>query len=66
MAGRGYHDRDGSLIEPIAALHPEVVRALRARSGMERELRLAHETWEMVRDRLVAFLAEKASVLVPR
>jgi hypothetical protein len=46
------------LIEPIAALHPEVVRALRARSGMER-LRLAHETWEMVRDRLAAFLADR-------
>jgi hypothetical protein len=46
------------LIEPSAALHPEVVRALRARSGMER-LRLAHETWEMVRDRLAAFLADR-------
>ena len=34
----------------IEAVHPEVARALRARSGMER-LRLGHETWELVRDR---------------
>ncbi|HEU5320091.1 MAG TPA: hypothetical protein VFX28_04765, partial [Methylomirabilota bacterium] len=33
-----------------------VARALRAKSGMER-LRLAHETWELVRDRLTAYLA---------
>jgi hypothetical protein len=47
-----------STIEAIAGVHPEVARALRARSGMER-LRLAHETWEMVRDRLAAFLAAR-------
>jgi hypothetical protein len=43
-------------IERIEAVHPEVARALRARSGMER-LRLAHEEWEMVRDRLTLYLA---------
>jgi hypothetical protein len=42
-------------IERVEAVHPEVARALRARSGMER-LRLAHETWENVRDRLAAYL----------
>ncbi len=36
-------------------LHPAVVRILRAKSGMER-LRLAHEAWELARDRLTAFL----------
>lgn len=35
--------------------HPEVVKVLRAKSGMER-LRLAHEAWELARDRLTAFL----------
>ena len=43
-------------IERIEPVHPEVARALRAKSGMER-LRLAHETWELVRDRLAAYLA---------
>ncbi len=45
-------------IERVEAVHPEVARALRARSGMER-LRLAHETWEMVRDRLALYLAAR-------
>ena len=36
--------RAGSMLERVEAVHPEVARALRARSGMER-LRLAHETW---------------------
>jgi hypothetical protein len=45
-------------IEPIPAVCPEVARALRATSGMER-LRMAHETWEMVRDRLTVFLAAR-------
>ena len=40
----------------IEAVHPEVARALRAMSGMER-LRLAHETWELARERLGAYLA---------
>ncbi len=35
--------------------HPEVVKVLRAKSGMER-LRLAHEAWELARDRLTAFV----------
>ena len=43
-------------IERIEAVHPEVARALRAHSGMER-LRLAHEEWEMTRDRLALYLA---------
>lgn len=39
----------------VERLHPEVVRVLRGKSGMER-LRLAHEAWELARDRLTAFL----------
>jgi len=42
-------------MQQIEAVHPEVARALRAISGMER-LRLAHETWELTRDRLAAYL----------
>lgn len=45
-------------IAPVDAVHPDVARALRARSGMER-LRLAHETWELVRERLAAYLAAR-------
>jgi hypothetical protein len=37
-------------------LDPSVVRILRDKSGMER-LRLAHEAWELARDRLAAFVA---------
>lgn len=40
----------------IEAVHPDVARALRAMTGMER-LRLAHETWELTRHRLAAYLA---------
>jgi hypothetical protein len=36
-------------------LDPSVVRILRDKSGMER-LRLAHEAWELARDRLAAFV----------
>ena len=43
-------------IERIEALHPEVARALRARSGMER-LRVAHDEWELTRDRIALYLA---------
>lgn len=39
----------------VERLHPEVARVLRGKSGMER-LRLAHEAWELARDRLTAFL----------
>jgi hypothetical protein len=42
----------------IEAVHPEVARALRAMSGAER-LRLAHETWELTRQRLTAYLAAR-------
>jgi hypothetical protein len=35
-------------------LDPEVVRILRRMSGMER-LRIAHQAWELARDRLTAF-----------
>jgi hypothetical protein len=45
-----------SVVPEVEVMHPEVVRALRAMSGMER-LRLAHEAWEMARDRLTAYLA---------
>jgi len=47
-----------ALIGRVEAVHPEIARVLRARSGMER-LRLAHETWEIVRDRLAAYLAAR-------
>ena len=46
------------MLERVEAVHPEVARMLRARSGMER-LRLAHETWELVRDRLALYLAAR-------
>ena len=39
----------------IETVHPEVARALRAKSGAER-LRLAHEAWELAHARLIAFL----------
>ena len=42
----------------IEAVDPAVARALRAMSGMER-LRLGHETWELTRDRLAAYLAHR-------
>lgn len=46
---------DGAPSDRIEAVDPEVARALRAMSGMER-LRLAHETWEVTRARLAAYL----------
>jgi hypothetical protein len=42
----------------IDHLDPEVARILRGKSGMER-LRLAHEAWELARDRLAAFVHAK-------
>jgi hypothetical protein len=39
-------------------LDPEVVKILRGKSGMER-LRLAHEAWELARDRLTAFFRSR-------
>lgn len=46
------------MIDRFEAVHPDVARALRAKSGMER-LRLAHETWELTRQRLAAYLAAR-------
>ena len=43
-------------LERLEAVHPRIAEALRRKSGMER-LRLAHESWELARDRLTAFLA---------
>jgi hypothetical protein len=45
-------NRDVSRTDMIDA---QVAAILRAKSGMER-LRLAHEMWELTRDRLTAFL----------
>jgi hypothetical protein len=42
----------------IERLDAEVVKILRGKSGMER-LRLAHEAWELARDRLTAFVRAK-------
>ena len=39
----------------IERLDPLVARILRDKSGMER-LRLAHEAWELARDRLTEFI----------
>ncbi len=44
----------------IERLDPEVARILRAKSGIER-LRLAHEAWELTRDRLTEFFRAKHS-----
>jgi hypothetical protein len=40
----------------LEVVHPRVATALRAKSGAER-LRLAHESWELARERLGVFLA---------
>ena len=50
-------DRPADLTR-IEPLDPTVARILRARSGMER-LRLAHEAWELARERLGAFCAAR-------
>ena len=42
----------------IEVVDEEVARVLRAKSGMER-LRLAHETWELARERLIAFVGSR-------
>ena len=39
----------------IEVLDPEVARVLRSKSGMER-LRIAHEAWELARERLMVFM----------
>jgi hypothetical protein len=51
-------DRRAVVASRIERLDPEVARILRGKSGMER-LRLAHEAWELTRDRLTAFLAAR-------
>ena len=42
----------------IEVVDEEVARVLRAKSGMER-LRLAHEAWELARERLMAFVSAR-------
>lgn len=42
----------------VEVLHPKVAEALRAMSGTQR-LRLAHEEWRLVRERLTVFLAAR-------
>ena len=42
----------------IEVVDEEVARVLRAKSGMER-LRLAHEAWELARERLIAFVSSR-------
>ena len=43
------------ILSQIDMVDPRVATILRAMSGMER-LRLAHDLWELTRDRLAAFL----------
>jgi hypothetical protein len=43
-------------LQRLDIVDTEVARVLRAKSGMER-LRLAHEAWELARERLTAFLS---------
>ncbi len=57
----------GSPLDPrrIEVVDREVAAGLRAKSGMER-LRLAHEAWELARDRLTAFLSARHPALDQR
>lgn len=48
----------------LEAVEEAVAAVLRTKSGMER-LRLAHEAWELARDRLTAFLASRNPHLPP-
>lgn len=50
--------------ESIEVVDEDVARVLRAKSGMER-LRLAHEAWELARDRLTAYFAARHPDLPP-
>jgi len=43
-------------LSSLEVVHPQVAIALRAKSGSER-LRLAHESWDLARERLGAFFA---------
>jgi hypothetical protein len=42
----------------VERLDPVVARILREKSGMER-LRLAHDAWELARERLTAFVGAR-------
>ena len=42
----------------IEVVDDEVARVLRAKSGMDR-LRLAHEAWDLARQRLTAFVSAR-------
>ena len=50
----------GRTIDPrrIEVVDAEVARILRGMSGMDR-LRLAHEAWELARERLMAFVSAR-------
>jgi hypothetical protein len=50
----------GIPIDPrrIEVVDDEVARILRGMSGMDR-LRLAHEAWELARERLIAFVSSR-------
>ena len=47
-----------TLLRQIEMVDDRMADILRAKSGMER-LRLAHEAWELARERLTAFLAAR-------
>ena len=47
-----------SRMRQIEMVDQEVASVLRAKSGMER-LRLAHEAWDLARQRLTAFLSAR-------
>lgn len=51
-------DRSGRDPSAVAAVSRDVARILGAKPPHER-LRLAHEAWELARDRLSAFLAAR-------
>ena len=50
----------GRTIDPrrIEVVDAEVARILRGMSGVDR-LRLAHEAWELARERLIAFVSSR-------
>jgi len=50
----------GRTIDPrrIEVVDAEVARILRGMSGVDR-LRLAHEAWELARERLIAFVGSR-------
>lgn len=48
----------------IEIVDQDVATVLRAKSGMER-LRLAHEAWELARDRLTAFFSARRPEWAP-